>query len=66
MADNDNKVQVNQDLCIGCGMCASISPDIFAINHEIGKAEVKDDMENACDQATQAKDMCPVGAISCE
>ena len=33
------KYNVDQELCIGCGMCESLSPDVFKVNGE-GKAEV--------------------------
>ena len=28
------KYQVDQDLCIGCGMCESLCPDVLRINEE--------------------------------
>ena len=32
------KAYVDQDVCIGCGMCTSLAPDVFQMNGE-GKAE---------------------------
>jgi len=67
-------IKVNQELCIGCGACVSLCPDVFKIN-EAGKSEVissasvplsgttADKQENvAC--AKDAVGSCPVQAIS--
>ena len=56
------KVIVDPDKCIGCGMCASMSPDIFEIDAETGKAKTS---STDCEGASNAISMCPVQAISC-
>jgi len=55
-------VGVNKSKCIGCGACASACPSVFEIKD--GKAHVKSgaDTKNPC--VKEAKDVCPVGAIS--
>jgi ferredoxin len=58
------KVKVNQEVCIGCGQCVSLCPDCFEINDE-GKSEVKVEECN-CENLTEAKEDCPVKAISLE
>ena len=56
-------LKVNDDLCIGCGTCASISPDYFEMNTS-GKSEVKKPYaEEDSSEIEEAKDSCPVGAI---
>ncbi|MCT4591795.1 MAG: ferredoxin [Candidatus Gracilibacteria bacterium] len=59
-----SKVVVNQETCIGCGMCASMKSDIFEMDMDQGIAKVIN--SNTCDDADEAIAMCPVGAISCE
>jgi len=50
---------VNQEECIGCGLCTEIAPEVFRMNGE--KAEAyKDNGENA----EEACSSCPVNAIS--
>lgn len=58
------KVSVDQDLCIGCGLCCSSCPSSFELG-EIGKAQVKDEIDQNCDYHEIA-DNCPVGAITVE
>ena len=57
------KIEVNKDLCIGCGSCVAIDPETFEFNDE-GLAEAKTD--EITDGAREAKEACPVDAISIE
>lgn len=59
------KVKVNQDACIGCGMCAGICPSVFALDDAEGKAIVIVDEVSADDEASveEAAASCPVEAI---
>jgi len=54
-------IKVDQEKCIGCGLCAGNSPENFAINAE-GKAEAINNEAN--DSAKEAERDCPVGAIT--
>jgi len=56
------KIIVDQELCIGCGVCASLCPDVFELQDD-GKAKVVDE-ENCenCD-CEEVVNNCPVGAI---
>ncbi|MFH1245901.1 MAG: ferredoxin [Candidatus Omnitrophota bacterium] len=60
------RVKVNADLCVGCGLCVDISPDVFIIKGD--KAVVKGNPvpEEAGDSCRQAKQDCPVEAIAVE
>jgi ferredoxin len=57
------KATVDQNICIGCGLCAGTAPDSFQINDE-GKAEFYAEIDDKLIQ--QAIDDCPVSAISKE
>ena len=54
-------IKVDQDKCIGCGLCAGTSPENFVINAD-GKAEAVQDKAN--EAAKEAAKNCPVEAIS--
>lgn len=58
------KPQVDQDLCIGCGLCAELAPDVFELDeNELSTVvgEVTDDNELTVDEAVES---CPTSAIS--
>lgn len=62
------KANVNKDLCVGCGTCAAIAPDVFEIAAD-GKAQVKNNgvvADNQVELLDRAISMCPTGAISKE
>ena len=54
---------VDQDLCIGCGLCTEACPEVFELNSQ-GKAHaVADTTDGNFDDVMAAFDGCPVGAI---
>ncbi|HKM04835.1 MAG TPA: ferredoxin [Lachnospiraceae bacterium] len=58
------KVSVDQEGCIGCGLCVGIEPGVFFMNDD-GKAEANDTVLPEQEEGTlQAIEMCPVAAIS--
>ena len=62
------KVRVDQWVCVGCGVCASLCPDVFEMNEE-GRSRVRviiiQDEEVYERVVNVAKD-CPVGVITIE
>jgi ferredoxin len=52
---------VNQEICIGCGTCESLCPQVFRI--ENGKSQVISSDCKDCD-CQSVVDSCPVSAIS--
>ena len=58
------KPVVDKDMCVGCGLCAGVAPEVFIMEDD-GKAGVA---PNACDcnedAAKEAAESCPVNAIS--
>ncbi len=60
------KAYVNRDECIGCGLCASISP-VFEMDGENIATVVEDPISSANQEsAIEAKDSCPTSAIDIE
>jgi len=57
------KVVVDKDLCIGCGACASIEPDVFEIEDDGLACAIKDEIN---DDVKMAADSCPTDAIKIE
>ncbi len=60
------KVSVNEELCVGCGLCANTCPEVFEMQGD--KAIVKGDVvpAEAEESCKQTKDDCPVEAIIME
>ena len=59
------KPEVDEDLCIGCGICEQTCPAVFELGDD-GTAKVKADAED-CDDAgccEEAAEQCPVDAIT--
>lgn len=56
---------VDQDTCTGCGLCADIASDTFAMNDD-GVAEVTNPQGDDEGTIQEAIDSCPVEAISWE
>ena len=57
------KVKIDQDLCVGCGLCVNTCADIFEMSED--KAVVKSAVVPPANESAvkQAKDECPVEAI---
>ncbi len=60
------KVTVDKDLCIGCGVCASICPRVFAIDDNTIKAYVIENADFNDSALDEAIESCPVNAIKKE
>lgn len=59
-----NKIEVNKEKCLGCGMCVGINSDVFEFDDD-GLAKVNNDNinEDNEEEVKEAKNSCPVGAI---
>lgn len=58
------KAHVNQDDCIGCGLCADTCPQVFRMD-DAGLAEAYAPVSPELAQSAQeAVDSCPTGCIS--
>ncbi len=61
------KIKVNSDICIGCGLCVSQNEEYFEFNDE-GLSKVKKEMVNENDKKDLLNiiEACPVSAIVIE
>ncbi len=61
------KVNVDPDLCDGCGPCVDICSEAFDLNEEgiamVKMDQIPDELQQLC---RQAADSCPTEAISIE
>jgi ferredoxin len=61
------KARVKKDVCIGCGLCVDICPQVFVLGDEnIAETIVERvgaEVKNACREAAKN---CPVDAIEIE
>jgi len=57
------KATVNKDLCLGCGICADMCPEVFQMEDDKAVAKV-DKVPPAAESACRdAAEQCPVEAI---
>ena len=58
------KLKVDKDICIGCGACGAIAPDVFEMDDEgLATLVVEEIPEESIEDAIDAKEGCPVNAI---
>jgi ferredoxin len=58
---------VIRDLCIGCGLCAEICPDVFVMGDDMVAEVIGDQVPAAFeDKVRNAAASCPVEAITLE
>ncbi|HHY39135.1 MAG TPA: ferredoxin [Clostridia bacterium] len=55
--------KVDKDLCISCGLCTEICPDVFELGPD-DKATVKDNANLDAECIKEAADSCPTEAIA--
>ena len=58
------KASVDPDVCIGCGLCAEICPEIFRMEDDKAVAYVYTMPDKHLDSAKKAAADCPVDAIA--
>lgn len=57
-------IKINEDICIGCGVCSAMCEDIFIIDEESGLAKVVSQHVDNKELLEEIIDTCPVNAIS--
>lgn len=57
------KVTVDEETCIGCGLCAETCPEVFEMKDDKACVKGNEVPEGAADTARTAAEECPVEAI---
>ena len=60
------KYVVDKETCIGCGMCASICPEVFSMGDDDKAEAISESTIETESAANEAMESCPVAAISAE
>lgn len=61
------KTFVDPDLCLGCGVCETVAPEVFQLGPDgIAKVLLETIPPNLQDATRDAMDQCPEQAISIE
>ena len=57
-------LKVNKDLCIGCGACQAVCPEVFEIEDDgLATVIVEEISEELKEDVLDAKEGCPTDAI---
>jgi ferredoxin len=60
------RVIVDEDTCIGCGLCAETCPEVFEMNDDKAKVKVDEIPQEVAESCKEAAENCPVEAIQIE
>jgi ferredoxin len=60
------RVTVNEEECIGCGLCVETCPDVFELKDDKAVVKMEDVPEKLVDSCREAAEECPVEAIQVE
>ena len=61
------RAKVDKDLCIACGICEGIVPEVFSLEREpVAEVLVDPIPAELEDKVREAAESCPVGAIEIE
>ncbi len=57
---------VDDEVCIGCGLCAETCPEVFEMVDEKARAKMDEVPEEFAETCREAAEDCPVEAIQIE
>ena len=60
------ETRVDKDLCTGCSICVDTCPEVFEMGDDAARVKATPVPQGAEDCCREAKDGCPVEAISIE
>lgn len=58
------KAVVDQEACVGCGICADTCPEVFEMDESVAKVIAETVPEDAGESCREAASACPVEAIT--
>ena len=60
------KATVDEETCIGCGLCAETCPEVFEMDDDMARVKVNEVPEDLAETCREAAENCPVEAIQIE
>ncbi len=60
------RVVVDEETCIGCGLCAETCPEVFEMDDDKAKVKVDEVSGDVTESCKEAVENCPVEAIQIE
>ena len=60
------RVIIDEETCIGCGLCAETCPEVFEMKDDKATAKMDEVSDNLADACREAAEECPVEAIQVE
>ncbi len=60
------RVRVDEETCIGCGLCADTCPEVFEMNDDKARVKADEVPADVADTCREAAENCPVEAIQIE
>lgn len=58
------KIELDKDLCVGCGLCEENLPEIFKTGEYTAELKISEVDESFSDKLRETVEDCPVNAIT--